>query len=426
MRRGERTPRKGKRGAGGGGNTVGMKSGGGDDALREEVTGFGVKPQRPVLAPEPEEPGARADVAARFLDRRCHLLGDGAEGDDPRRGGVDRGHASSVRLDLTKLLRRNRAKPGNSVLPPPLQKRLEPWSLLFGGRDDDFPRELEGNAILFAKAHHLRRPPDGNARLERAGLVVDARVEDSAIVPRLVEPDFGLFLQDQDRGARLPAQELEGGREPHDSASHDDHVVHGGGYGSRETAASTGRNLVLRCLMTLTDGNKRERRKKRKGAGKEIYKGDTGTGGDREIHWPIGPDSSPHLLLSPHRLFLHFQTPCGLDSLHDEDRGHLANGHVGGTSGRTIDRSDPVGMGNLEHPVRLPHSLMVAVARARLGPSRSMASARSASRVSLPDINPESVCPRSGASTWTTSWATMRASARASSATYRGESWLSR
>src|SRR3989304_5675934 len=141
-----------------------MKSGGGDDALREEVTGFGVKPQRPVLAPEPEEPGARADVAARFLDRRCHLLGDGAEGDDPRRGGVDRGHPSSVRLDLTKLLRRNRAKPGNPVLPPPLQKRLEPWSLLFGGRDDDFPRELEGNAILFAKAHHLRRPPDGNAR----------------------------------------------------------------------------------------------------------------------------------------------------------------------------------------------------------------------------------------------------------------------
>jgi hypothetical protein len=37
------------------------------------------------------------------------------------------------------------------------------------------------------------------------------------------------------------------------------------------------------------------------GAKKEIqYKGDTGTGGDREINWPIGPDSFPHLLASPH------------------------------------------------------------------------------------------------------------------------------
>src|SRR3990170_6492581 len=39
-----------------------------------------------------------------------------------------------------------------------------------------------------------------------------------------------------------------------------------------------------------------QRRKERKGAKKEIqYKGDAGTGGDTEINWPIGPDSSPHL-----------------------------------------------------------------------------------------------------------------------------------
>ncbi len=141
---------------------------------------------------------------------------------------MDCGDASGVRLDFAKLFRSDRAKPGNPVLPAPLEERREPRPLFLGRRDDDLSCHLERDPVLLAETHHLAASADGDARLERAGLVVDAGMKNPAVVPGLVAPDGLLLLQHKDGSPGLSAQKLEGGREPHDPAAHHRHVVHEG------------------------------------------------------------------------------------------------------------------------------------------------------------------------------------------------------
>jgi hypothetical protein len=158
-----------------------------------------------------------------------HRLRDGTEGDDPRRGGVERGHASGVGLDLPKLLRRNRAKPGTRS-PSPAQEVPGASASLLRGRDDDFAGELEGNAMLFAKRTIEAHPRTATApsasracsRCPSEGLRCCAPSGEARLRPPSPGP-----------GPRhpAPAQELKGGREP-TIPPPDDDVVHGGGYGS--------------------------------------------------------------------------------------------------------------------------------------------------------------------------------------------------
>ena len=65
------------------------------------------------------------------------------------------------------------------------------------------------------------------AGLEAAGRVVDAGVDDAAVVPGLVPGDLGLLLDDEDVRARSPAQDLVCRRETDDPAADDDDVTHG-------------------------------------------------------------------------------------------------------------------------------------------------------------------------------------------------------
>src|SRR5690606_35114109 len=60
---------------------------------------------------------------------------------------------------------------------------------------------------------------------ERAGAVVDARVDDARVTPRLVRRDAVLFFEDDDLEVRVQAAELVGRRQPHDAAADDRYVV---------------------------------------------------------------------------------------------------------------------------------------------------------------------------------------------------------
>ena len=68
---------------------------------------------------------------------------------------------------------------------------------------------------------HRGRPPVAAKLRFAAGLVVDAGVNDAAVVPGLVRRQLALLLDDGESQAGLAQEELIGGGEPHDPTADD-------------------------------------------------------------------------------------------------------------------------------------------------------------------------------------------------------------
>src|SRR3970040_356483 len=70
-------------------------------------------------------------------------------------------------------------------------------------RDDDLAAQLVADAVLVAEAHQLLSAGDAVLRLQRAGRVVDAGVDDAAVVAALVRRQRLFLLDDADPQARV-------------------------------------------------------------------------------------------------------------------------------------------------------------------------------------------------------------------------------
>jgi len=117
------------------------------------------------------------------------------------------------------------------VRPSALGDGLEPRQLFGGGGHDHLAAGLEGDAVLAAKGlQHGLAPPTVQG-LERAWLVVDARVDDAGVVPGLVPSNSVLLLEEQHPGARAARGDLERGGETDDAPTDDRDIrspVHAG------------------------------------------------------------------------------------------------------------------------------------------------------------------------------------------------------
>src|SRR5205807_9852452 len=124
--------------------------------------------------------------------------------------------------------------------------------LLFRQRDDDFATNLVGNALGGAKLLERTLPFAAVHGLERARLVINARVQDARVATSLMKREAGLLLQHDDAELRELTGQLIGRGESHDPCSDDDDVrlPHGG----RSVPAT---NLAERACATprssLTD-----------------------------------------------------------------------------------------------------------------------------------------------------------------------------
>ncbi len=102
---------------------------------------------------------------------------------------------------------------------------LEQWELAFLGRDD----QLADVAILDALAVAVlpQRAPafDAELGLERAGLVVDARMDDAAVVAGLMRGKQLLFLEQDELEVRMAQEQLPRRRQADDAAADDRDVV---------------------------------------------------------------------------------------------------------------------------------------------------------------------------------------------------------
>ena len=88
-----------------------------------------------------------------------------------------------------------------------------------------------GDAVLAAELDHGRGSGDAEFGLERSGLVIDAGVDDAAVVSALVPGNAVFFFEDEKSPMRESLGEFEGDCESDDATANDHYVVGGFGHG---------------------------------------------------------------------------------------------------------------------------------------------------------------------------------------------------
>src|SRR5581483_1124103 len=99
---------------------------------------------------------------------------------------------------------------------------LETRQFFFGSRDNELSTNLVDDTVLLTKIDHRFRALHAEARLQRSGRVVNAGVNNAAIVSALVACDSRLFLDHEqpEFGKRL--REVHRGGEADDAPANDD------------------------------------------------------------------------------------------------------------------------------------------------------------------------------------------------------------
>src|SRR5262249_32639558 len=91
--------------------------------------------------------------------------------------------------------------------------------------DDHLAAALGRYAVPLAVRVKFARPCDTQARLQGAGSVVDARVDDAAVVPALVGTDPWLLLDDREAQAAPAVEDVAGGGQAADAGADHAQVV---------------------------------------------------------------------------------------------------------------------------------------------------------------------------------------------------------
>ena len=175
--------------------------------------------QKPVASPDGLDAFSAPNLSAFAREKARHLLRHPGEVDDRRAWRMDRAHGAGMRLDFPETLSADHLESRNSVGLTSLEQGLEPRQLGVIGCDNDFSAPIDGDAVRLAELHHAADALDAKPRLVGAGLVVDPRVDDAAVVPRLMSGDARLFFNDGEREPRKSPRECQGGRQPYNSSS---------------------------------------------------------------------------------------------------------------------------------------------------------------------------------------------------------------
>ena len=160
--------------------------------------------------PEPGHCTGHAELAAAVLEELGVHPTDLSVVGDRRRWDMERPEPAGVGLDLPELAGVEEETHTDQAIglgsPPEL---IESGELVLRGREDQLPAYLVRYAMVATEPEHLLRPRHAEAGLERAGLVVDARVDDPAVVAALVARDLILLVEDGEAQSRVAARNLQ-------------------------------------------------------------------------------------------------------------------------------------------------------------------------------------------------------------------------
>src|SRR5262249_44790994 len=143
------------------------------------------------------------------------------EVDDAGHRDEERRQADGVRLEPADGGRVETLDTGHTVRIRALFDPGEAGELGLVERDDQLSDALVRDALLVAVGVHGTRARDAEARLRASRRVVDAGVDDAAVVPALMCRDALLLLEDGDASRRVTPQELAGRGEADDPAADD-------------------------------------------------------------------------------------------------------------------------------------------------------------------------------------------------------------
>ena len=167
--------------------------------------------------------GRGQHLAVAFADALGQSLADLLVVDDTRLGDMDRLDPGRVRLQLLESVRADDLA-GHAVGLASLEDPLHRRQLGVIERHDHLAADLVGDPLRGAELLHQLLALATVDRLERAGLVVDPRVQHARVVAGLVEGQPSLFLQHHDLAPGEFPGELVGGRQADDPPTDDGHV----------------------------------------------------------------------------------------------------------------------------------------------------------------------------------------------------------
>ncbi len=130
-----------------------------------------------------------------------------------------------MRFDFPNPLRSNQFESGNSVCCPPFIKSLQPRQFILSSRHNQFPAAIVADPILFAELHHEASTFHAELRLIGSRFVINACVNDSAVVARLVIRQLRLLFQYGQRVLRKLRFQGKCRRKPYDTPADYDYVV---------------------------------------------------------------------------------------------------------------------------------------------------------------------------------------------------------
>jgi hypothetical protein len=137
---------------------------------------------------------------------------------------VQRASPGDVRFQLAQPLGTDQLDRRNAVRKRPAVQLLEPRQLALVGCDDHLPAAEDRDPALVAVGEQGSGALDAELRLQRPGGVVDASVDDTARVARLVRTRHGFLVDDADVVTGTASLELARGGEADDAGAHHDHV----------------------------------------------------------------------------------------------------------------------------------------------------------------------------------------------------------
>src|SRR6185437_7188136 len=180
---------------------------------------------QPVRAPIDRDHGLTgSDRAAPLSDVVGVGQRDSPVVDDTGRRAPQRPDPGRVRLDLADPLGPDDLEPGHPVRLGPRAQRVEPAELVVRHGDDELPAALERDRVTLAVRLELGLARTAQSGLERARRVVQAGVDDAAVVAGLVARRLGLLLDDLETETRPGLEQSEGGGQPDDPGADDDAV----------------------------------------------------------------------------------------------------------------------------------------------------------------------------------------------------------
>ena len=197
-----------------------------DQPSAARIGAAGASPRPPAAGARPQsgecdDLPTGEDPAAALLDPGGKREGEASEVHDPGLRDPQGPKAVDVRLDLPDPFRPDLLDTLQAVRLATLPQRRQAWQLGLLQRDHQLPRALPRHVVLVREPFRCRLSFPAQPCLQRPGPVVEARVEDAAVVPRLVGRELGLLLEHGQADPGRPFQQCQRRGEPDDPAAHD-------------------------------------------------------------------------------------------------------------------------------------------------------------------------------------------------------------